>query len=1027
VELGLRGWRIELSASRGFRYLGSIAVQGGLPIQALAAARGNIGRVLERVLKLSAASHVTEEEAVQWIESLSSYLPATYRQREIYYLLAQVITTVLLLKKQAALESPDTAIEQLDSRVPNWRNRFPLPIEDLPARALIEQLVKQATHRQEVAVASPISVEGKLEQVSNGEWQFASLVCIPRYLSEGSFAQLFSMGSAPVLPRNCTLRFEMGQQRVATSARRLTGQAQYRFERRPIVASGSDGAAEHLVHLVTTDGATRSVTVPGGEGLAPDMPWLFEVSEDVTARFVRQGSGSIRTRVALVAIPTEWTISLEGDGTDDLLGGIPALNRTLVKLCGIGRIMDPDGAMFRVRSEHVAELDQHFLWKGERAWDLTFVSPTIAFRGVPRLRQQLDDQTEHAVNGSVLWKIPGERTTTPTGLAGPVDATWPARGEVKFRSRFVLLPDNAHVAVGPSPSPSRASRDFQNWGLVGASTDDPEIDISVNPTGGSLMMQFTYTSAASPPEMLNLKLYWRGNTTPARVRLPFPVRGARVFDKDGKPLAHNAAVALDGLFGVRFVAFLGVGDHASLRFTLFEGNAGLDYAFIDVQPAEGSRRVEVRIADHLDQIRRMLSSADALDASVLVELHCGDTEPAALRVTRFNCALEELNHEPGVALPDWCYASPDVEAIQPRMLRLERPGDEPLLLERCTCPSSPKYAWHVPQVELEPGPWLIYPPPESPLLYRPILWTVHGPARDSTPRLQTDLATAMTIEDPNVRREVLDSTLLRLARNYDDEDWTLVEQFANQLGHLPLSTVDLWCAFARSPEAIAALAMRISALPADFLNRFAGEIPVIWESVPLRTWVDAMRARNAQRGSTQGSSRFLSEQRRYLVSLQSSLWVLLEVAESIAAGTPTPEIRLAISGAIDFRAKLFGNVRNPQCAYQDLLRDKAQAEWPTTFDDIAGEARTGPAARYMLLDPAAYRRTVLNIPLLLGASAAMNLDVPWLRHDNRVRALRKIQGFSPDWFSDAFDLTVAQCVADGTAKGLEGLKPCVAP
>ncbi len=820
VELGLRGWGIELAASRGFRYLGSVAVQGGLPVQALAAARGSIGRVLERVLRLCAATHATEEEAVQWIESLSSYLPSAYQQREIYYLLAQVIITILQLKNQAGLESSETAIGQLDLRVPNWRNRFPLPIEDLQAQALIEQLVREATHHRTIVSTSPIEVERKLEAIGDNRWQLASLVTVPQYVYESALAQLFSIASDIPLPRTCSLLFEMGRQHVTTSVRRLTGQAQYRLERRPAVATDPDAAAEHFIHLSTQEGVTYSATVPDGEPLAFDMPWLFELSEDGIARFVRQGPGSIRTQTALVAIPAEWKIFPDGDATVDCLGSIVALDRTVIRLCGGCRILDSDEATFRVSSGRVtAALDGHLGWKGKRAWDLIFLSPTVAFRGVPRLMRRLDDETEVGISGPMLWKNSGEKTSAPTGWVGPVDATWPARGEVQFRSRVVLIPENARIAIGTSTSPSVANLEFEHWDLASVGTDTVEVDVAAHRANGSLSTQFTYKGPGSPPEMLDLRLYWRGNATPARVKLPFPARGARAFDKDGQALSQDDKVTLDLLFGVRLVAFLGIGDRALLRFTLFDGPSTLDHAFIDLRPVAGSQRIEVRVVEHIDRIRRMLSSADALDCSVFVELQCGEASPAGVRVTRFACALDKLDLD-DVTLSNGCRSAPNVAAAQPLMLRLDRPGDEPILLEACACTSSAMPAWHVPQPELGPGPWLIYPPPGSPTIYRPLLWTIRGQPSESTLQLQPSLASALAIENPCARREVLDNILARLGMNYEDDDWILVEQLANHFGHLPLSVLDVWCAFARSSEAVAALAMRISALPAEFLERF---------------------------------------------------------------------------------------------------------------------------------------------------------------------------------------------------------------
>lgn len=53
VENGLQSWRLRLSNLHGLRYLGSIAFQGGLPMQLLSSAQGPIGAILKRVLKLA--------------------------------------------------------------------------------------------------------------------------------------------------------------------------------------------------------------------------------------------------------------------------------------------------------------------------------------------------------------------------------------------------------------------------------------------------------------------------------------------------------------------------------------------------------------------------------------------------------------------------------------------------------------------------------------------------------------------------------------------------------------------------------------------------------------------------------------------------------------------------------------------------------------------------------------------------------------------------------------------------------------
>ena len=178
VEIGLAGWKIRVAESRGFRFLGSIALQGGLPMKLLAAAQGNIGWVLSRVLRLAASSRVGESEIEEWIRSLAAYLPNTYRQAEIFRLLTQVISTVLALKRTAGLDSAEGAIKRLDASDPEWRHKFPLPIEDDQARGLIEQLVRDAATTRVQSSPAVAIVDRRLEWLrTNGS--FDQLLCCP--------------------------------------------------------------------------------------------------------------------------------------------------------------------------------------------------------------------------------------------------------------------------------------------------------------------------------------------------------------------------------------------------------------------------------------------------------------------------------------------------------------------------------------------------------------------------------------------------------------------------------------------------------------------------------------------------------------------------------------------------------------------------------------------------------------------------------------------------------------------------------
>jgi len=69
VTRGLRDWGLKPRADGGLRYLGSVAVQGGLPLRLLAEARGSIGQVLGRVVQLARGSRATQRELLAWSAS----------------------------------------------------------------------------------------------------------------------------------------------------------------------------------------------------------------------------------------------------------------------------------------------------------------------------------------------------------------------------------------------------------------------------------------------------------------------------------------------------------------------------------------------------------------------------------------------------------------------------------------------------------------------------------------------------------------------------------------------------------------------------------------------------------------------------------------------------------------------------------------------------------------------------------------------------------------------------------------------
>ena len=1014
VETGLADWKIRLSDSGGFRYLGSIALQGGLPMKLVAAAQGNIGRVLSRVMHLAASSSVGESEIEEWVESLATYLPHTYRQTEIYRLLAQVITTVLALKRSAGLDSPEAAIAKLDATDPEWRNKFPLPIEDDQACGLLEQLVKDAAGVRAERKSAIIAVDRRLEMADN-VWHIRSSVVMPEYADVAEINTLFGQPKDTQLPRTLVFRVNDGASGRDMVARRFAGRDQYRIDRRLPEFVDEAATREHVLSMVLPDGTLRITALRKGDALHADLPWVFEDVDGATAKFIRQGAGLVASTYGIICVPSGWVVQ-PIEGQVDGLGESAKLMRAVWRFQGTIRVCDSAGATFRLRSGQASAEDDYLGWSGPRASEISFLSPDLAFRGTPRLCHFTEQGQRNSVNSAVLWRMGAQRELSPVGIVGPVEATWPASGDVRWRSRIVLLGDAKPVVAEHGEDPNSGTLCFPEWKLAGVSSRTPDVLTTNEFQGTTLLAHFKYTGFGSPPEWCEAELLWRGNPKPAQVRIPFPSSGARCFDAKGRQLPNDAVIATENVYGVRLVAFLGRTGHATLRFVLWDGQREADSTAVPTAAPIGTSRVEIRPVDHLPRIRRMLATADALDAFVSVELDNSNSQPACLRIARYSCELTKSEDASTVSIPHeklTDLASEDISKLAAEAIRLDASSEEPLQL---TTPGDDPTVgvWRFPDERVDAGPWLIYPAKGSPVLFRPMLWTIESQGNAPLERVNIGLSSIANIADPHARFESLQAAIAGLAADFDHPDWGTVEQLADQLYHLPLCTLDLWRAFSRSPEGIAALALRTGGLPSSFLERFSTEMLCVWETIPLGTWVDEMKVFVASCETNPVLSSTISSRVETIASLHPSLRALLEVAQTLCTGCPTDSVRFAQLGQMDFSKLLFAGDNSP---FQNLLRDRAEANWPLDLKDEISRARATFLGRFLQPVDLWFREVVVNLPILLATGIATGLAGGWLKAD-KLRTLRKYQDFCPEWFADAFDLTVARCISEKVIAGL---------
>jgi len=1037
VEKGLQGWKLRVSNSHGLRYLGSIAFQGGLPMCLLARAKGPIGWMLMRALRLAAGGRTDGSEILEWIKSLAHYLPNTYRRDEVFVLLTEVVLTVLRLKQKANLTRTENLLGELDRGSPGWRNEFPLPIDDHQAIELFT-LVIVDRRGEHVQRSQEIFVERWLDTSDQDSVRLRSEVVLPEFLDSAVLARVFGIESEN-LGRTLTLRFSRGEKSADVSLRRLAGQDRYRIERRTLDRQGDVAADEHSMQLLTVNGDARNKEIARGEALDPELPWVFEKNADSTNAFrlVRQGSGAIGGHEGVLCIPADWNLRADDGASVDRVGQLSDSGRCVWTIRGVVRIDASDGSRYRVRCGQAAASEEWFELRGRRYWDL-FDHPAVAYCGVPSLCQMSENHLDRPIEGVLAWQVPGgEAIQRPEEIVGPVSAIWRAHGETKWRARVVLLPAQASMAVEPSDDPSCGALRFTNWALLTVESDTPGVSSKIRSDGPSLVLDLRFQGEGHPPEWCALNAVWHGNPNLVRLKAPFPARGVRIIAADGAQLADGALLAVNRVCGTRMVGFLGPDAYqATLRLGLYRGNHAHPAGEVahTIKANLGGSRVEIRLVDYLNDIQRTLAGADTLDAYVSVRLRLSGGESSALRVARYEFQLERMAMMSRVGLPQEQISrlsTEDLARLPVAALRLDAPGEEPIGLTAVLSEGVSTGNWIFPSADLSPGPWLIYPGSGSQVIFRPMLWPVLAPhdggaailpeGQDAgeAPEAQRHLAAALGIPTERHRLDALDTVIAAMALDFVSDDWRLAEQLAVQLGHLPLSTLDLWRRFAVSPPGMAALAVRMGGLPTGFAERFPNELPTVWEMIPLTAWVQAMQAVAAQGASWYGAetgdfvvSEHLDRRLQALASDCPSLRVLLEAARAITTKRINSDLQTCGQQLMDaiFAGQLFGGETS---RVQQLLRNNAERQWPARFTTELAVAKQHGARPYLCPAEYDFHDSVINLPILLALNALMDLSVDWNRHPNLIGAIREIQAFDQDWFADAFDLTVARCLATG--------------
>ena len=1008
AQTGLRWWR-RRSVLLGGRemLLASLACEGGLPLGLLDRhgtwIRDYLHALLEDLRIYGKSGTEPADELAELAARRGERLPATLRRAPVYRLCGLLAGKVWALRQEAGELPEGDPIQWFDRHRPGWRDELPLRLEDRSAGSLLRGLVSAADRLSRGATTR---LRGRVQLVfdEDGAATLRRIFALPGRIEEAALEQTFEI-AASALPRRARLVVRVPTRTaplaLATVVREAGGSSRWRLsDSRAAGLEGQEATEGCELGLVSASTAPAIAHGLRGTSELTELPWIFASAGDEESwELVGQGRCRRREPRLLAALPRGWRAQPAASGEVEDAGMLEACVRRLVRLSGSVRLHG-DGQAFTVVAEAPRDevctlrprgqrLELHGL--GDPPW-LGFPR-VIAHDGDGHSRELRQSHPDLLVEG-------GGSAPDPVGA---VRVRYRAGGEVRAEAKLVVVPRDLAVKVRPATrrregSIEVASRQLEAVGLDGLEGNQDGRAATRDPGGGWVLR---CPLVETPPARVTLHLRFRGGAE-VKLVIPYPQAVGRFETTSGAPLSEPASVDLPGCGSVRAVARSSdLSEQWLLEARVPMGDRRIQAHWSLPSGGDGEWALDLR--DLRVDLGRLRGAAGTLDTQVelhLVRLGVTGRWPR-LSVRRYDRMLRPDREAEAVELS----AAVDEGWVVARHLLAPADAEEALAQ---LVGVEEQLRWSFPLADREPGPWLISVESELGSESRPLLWTVPG-----DPPEGSHLKTAICCSVEDERFGLLRSALLGLAESPEDPDWTLVLDTLGLFERLPSSSFDLSRALIEEPRS---LALALLYLPAEQLRPVVdglGELPHLWELVPVDAWKDALRSMKELLESQVGDqglalttlgtlvSRVAGEAPPVLLASAELGWSramdladeLVETSEHLVRGLPEP----ILSGLFqqqwaEIRRRHVGDERWP--APRTL-----RTAWHEPLERVPPDGRTSVRSLWSsCAGEPRYVGDVHNAPLL-AATAAATGALP----DARTRfSLRQSRDFDPDWFDFAF-------------------------
>lgn len=1009
IETGLHRWRREVRSHEGTRkLLGTIATEGGLPLHQLADSGGWLKVVLKPVIR----KHVSRNIAISvLIDNYQDWIPKSYRSPEINQILEDIADTVISLRQDHQLMEKEFPLQWLDENLPEWREYFPLPVDDESGRSLLGDLVDAASKvKKDEHATNPFDVERFLIRAESTSPELIAQLEIPTFVSLDSLAFDYE-------DKNLSSTFEVeifepsGSvwpwcRAILTTYR---DKPSLKLSGRTLKLSGEDATKELRLRFKSMGKTIHEFDLPNGISLDTELPWLFKSIDD---RWVLHGaaSQSVKDEFAIVYMPPSYSFrSLDEDALVSENGCL--FSGSILKISGSIQCQFDD-----IRYKLSAGIEESVIQYHLKGIRFSYGSvPSEVFIGTPDLFEtNLITGFSSKCRDSRLLAKPVGVNTSWRPLSQVNAGYYEVRlldddKNIQLRKRIGILDKDFSFRIKPD------KKEVGIGSILLSHVGNSQIDVSDETVldrveQDDISTDIHLIAKSSPPMSIDVSILPKEHNREILLSFPFPSKGAMLFDAKGEQILFSRKIFLSDLQGCRINVYsdkFSSGQKVDLRFSLIDSamtQETLKDIYIQRKIELDGEITEFAIYDWVQFIDSLMSVSTSIDSVVKVAMIIHGQEIFSIMVSLYENEVLACWDEGTIELDSEIFSNMSHEMLEKTHLSaffLNQPEQADVPLIPINSGGALTGKWLFSPEKRQAGPWLIYPLIDSEVKFRTLLWNVGEPVEfDINSLAEIDsLPKAIRIPDEHDRSQAIRHVLNMMAMDIEHKSWGYLDCLWKKTAHLPVVTFDVWKLAISEPKFLACLLIK------DYdaiIEKLEHELPLIWELIRLLDWEETLnlykdKISHSLDDDEELINELLENKILKIESLSSSMISTGEILRFKFLGKESQGLKAMQLPIANFTNWLEG-------FFQDLLRRQSENNWPEVLNNLINVKREGFPDVYssLLSTHHHYQDAVVYLPFLL-AWRSLSTDVyDWPTSATELFKIQQLKCFDEDWFSTAF-------------------------